>query len=219
MTEKGRFLRRKAGDKISSADLLRECGRRLTDGALWQEFQGCFQKLILSYLIRALRLRNIEDDLASLVDDLAQDVYVRLVRNEGRILRGFKGNTDFSVAAFLARISMSVVSDYCRREFAGKRQGAEMNPTSNLRHFPTQSAATVDMDVSTILSWIDVQRLMESDPDRRNAARNVLMFKLHCIDGFSCAEIARFPAFNLNERTVQVVLQDLKARLQNNKAQ
>src|SRR5437763_10110776 len=95
-----RFRWHKAGE-ASAADLLRECGEKLTDRALWTKFQERFQGLIFLYLMRSLRLRRIQDDAADLVPDLAQEVYLRLVQNDGRILRSFRGSTEFSVMAFL----------------------------------------------------------------------------------------------------------------------
>src|SRR3989442_13078999 len=107
----GRFRWQKSGE-TPAADLLRECGEKLTDRILWTKFQERFQGLIFLYLMRALRLRRIQDDVSGIVPDLAQDVYMRLVQNEGWILRSFRGTTDVSVMAFLARLSSSVVQDY-----------------------------------------------------------------------------------------------------------
>src|SRR5438067_13301005 len=116
-----RFRWQKAGD-ASAADLLRECGERLTDRVLWTKFQERFQGLIFLYLMRALRLRRIQDDVSDVVPDLAQEVYVRLVQHDGRILRSFRGATEFSVMAFLARVSFSVVQDHQRQITSEKRR-------------------------------------------------------------------------------------------------
>jgi RNA polymerase sigma-70 factor (ECF subfamily) len=117
-----RFRWHQAGE-TSAADLLRECGEKLTDRALWTKFQERFQGLIFLYLMRALRLRSIQDDAADIVPDLAQEVYLRLVQHDGRILRSFRGTTEFSVMAFLARISASVVQDHQRHHATDKRRG------------------------------------------------------------------------------------------------
>jgi RNA polymerase sigma factor (sigma-70 family) len=214
MADISRFRWRGADDDISSADLLRECGQKLTDRDLWQKFQERFQKLIFTYLLRGLRYRSAEDS-AELANDLAQDVYMRLVQNDGRMLRSFKGNTDFSVMAFLARVSVTVVTDYHRYQTAGKRQGAQVISIDEARQnsaaLPGEAA---ELDFGAILSWIDVERLVDSDMDRKHAARNVLIFKLHYIDGFTPGEISRFPGFDLTESGIEVVLQRLKTRLQ-----
>src|SRR6266705_3585981 len=116
-----RFRWQKAGG-TSAADLLRECGEKLTDRALWTQFQERFQGLIFKYLMRALRLNRIQDDAADLVPDLAQEVYLRLVQYDGRILRSFRGTTEFSVMAFLARISASVAQDHQRHGASNRRR-------------------------------------------------------------------------------------------------
>jgi DNA-directed RNA polymerase specialized sigma24 family protein len=123
-----RFRRQRAGE-TSAADLLRSCGEKLTDRALWTKFQERFQGLIFLYLMRTLRLRRIQDDAADVVPDLAQEVYLRLVQHDGRILRSFRGSTEFSVMAFLARISATVVRDYQRRIATDKGEAARSSPS------------------------------------------------------------------------------------------
>src|SRR6266436_5244845 len=64
----GRFRWHKEGE-TPAADLLRECGQKLTDRVLWTKFQERFQGLIFLYLMRALRLRRIQDDVSDIVPD------------------------------------------------------------------------------------------------------------------------------------------------------
>jgi DNA-directed RNA polymerase specialized sigma24 family protein len=214
-----RFRWQKAGED-SAADLLRECGQKLTDRALWTRFQDRFQGLIFLYLLRALNLRGIHEDTTDVVPDLAQEVYLRLVQHDGRILRTFRGATEFSVMAFLARISSSVVLDHLRAATSEKRR-AQVVPLDSARmaevNEPSSRASTElnSTPLSAILSWIDIERIVEGDPDRKNARRNALIFKLHYIDGFDSAEIARFPGFDLTQSGVETVLARLRKRIQN----
>lgn len=212
MTEATKFRWYGSETDLPSPDLLRLCGQKLTDKVLWQRFQDRFQKRIFTYLLRSLRDRQGKEDAADVVGDLAQDVYIRLVQENGRMLRSFKGDTEFSVLAFLARICMSVVTDHYRYQNREKRQASQVIPIEQAR---TENLLDpeADLDMSSVLSWIDVERLVESESDRANAARNVLIFKLHYIDGFSQAEIAQFPGFNLVESGVEAVLGRLRTRL------
>ena len=68
--------------------------------------------------------------------------------------------------------------------------------------------------LSSILSWIDIERIVEGDPDRKSARRNALIFKLHYIDGFEAGEIARFPGFDLSKSGVETILARLRKRIQ-----
>jgi DNA-directed RNA polymerase specialized sigma24 family protein len=213
-----RFRWQKAGD-ASAPDLLRECGERLTDRNLWTKFQERFQGLIFLYLMRSLRLRRIQDDAADVVPDLAQEVYLRLVQHDGRILRAFRGTTEFSVMAFLARISGSVVQDYQRHGASDKRR-AQVIPLESAKAAELGGMLAPDTPefdsnkLGSILSWIDVERIVEGDPDRKNARRNALIFKLHYIDGFESSEIAQFPGFELTKSGVETILTRLRKRIQ-----
>jgi len=214
----GRFRWHKNGE-TSAADLLRECGEKLTDRILWTKFQERFHGLIFLYLMRALRLRRIQDDVSGIVPDLAQDVYMRLVQNDGRILRSFRGATEFSVMAFLARISSSVVQDYLRQQSSEKRRAQvipiETAKNGELANFrPVESPEFDPNSISSILAWIDIERIVEGDPDRKNARRNALIFKLHYIDGFEAGEIAKFPGFELSKSGIETILARLRKRIQ-----
>jgi DNA-directed RNA polymerase specialized sigma24 family protein len=214
----GKFRWHEAGE-TPPGDLVRECGEKLTDRVLWTKFQERFQGLIFLYLMRALRLRRIQDDAADIVPDLAQEVYVRLVQRDGQALRTFRGTTEFSVMAFLARISSSVVQDYQRQLMSEKRRAnivsietAKAGEVVGLRS--TDSPEFDSNTLSSIISWIDVERVVEGDPDRKNARRNALIFKLHYIDGFEAGEIARFPGFELTKSGVETILSRLRKRIQ-----
>lgn len=210
-----RFRWHKAGED-SAADMLRECGEKLTDKGLWTKFQDRFQGLIFLYLMRALNLRGIHEDTADVVPDLAQEVYLRLVQHDGRILRTFRGTTEFSVMAFLARISSSVVLDHVRAMASDKRR-AQVVPLEIARESEAKELSSRDVkefDLSAVLSWIDIERIVDGDPDRKNARRNALIFKLHYIDGFDSAEIARFRGFDLTQSGVETVLARMRKRIQ-----
>jgi len=192
----------------SPSDFLRECGRQLTNPVLWQKFQERFQKLLFTYLLRGLRYRREPGNMCDLVNDLIQDVYMRLVQNEGQMLKCFRGNTDFSVMAFLARISMSAITDHYRHQTAQKRQAPQVVSSMDQ---PGNEAA--EFNVAAIPFSIDVMRFVDFENDQRHAARNALIFKLHYIDGFTPTAIAAFPGFALSVSEIDAVLPRLKARL------
>jgi RNA polymerase sigma-70 factor (ECF subfamily) len=206
---------------MGSPELLRECGRRLTNRGLWAKFQERFQSRIFLYLLREIRSRNLPEGVKDIVSDLAQDVYVRLVQHDGRILRSFRGSTEFSAMAFLARVSVSVVSDYQRREAAIKRSVPVISLEEARKAMdeilqPGEAAFEADA-LASMLSWIDVDKVLQADSDQRNARRNLLIFKLHYMDGFTATEISKFPGFGLTKSGVDTILARLRKRLRNEK--
>jgi hypothetical protein len=88
-------------------------------------------------------------------------------------------------------------------------RAAEMSGTAS-----TDSPEFDSTQLGSILSWIDIERIVEGDPDRKNARRNALIFKLHYVDGFESGEIARFPGFGLTKSGVETILARLRKRIQ-----
>lgn len=121
--------------------------------------------------------------------------------------------------AFLAKISASVVLDHQRRAATGKRS-AQVIPIENARATESggrKSADSSEFDstqLSAILSWIDMERVIAGELDQKNARRNALIFKLHYINGFESGEIAQFPGFDLTKSGVQAILARLRKRIQ-----
>jgi RNA polymerase sigma factor (sigma-70 family) len=202
----------KTGNGISAADLLRACGEKLTDRELWQKFHDRFQNPIFLYVLRALRRQRSSEILSGTVADLAQEVYMRMIQNDGRMLRLFRGNTDRSVMAFLAGTAMNVVKDQLRRDQTNKRQHGQIVSIDEAREVESSRNAS-ELNVVALLSWIDVQRLAAADPDTANATRNVLLLQLFYVEGLTAVEIAAHPGFNLTDSGVRMVLQRLKVRL------
>jgi RNA polymerase sigma factor (sigma-70 family) len=219
MPDNIRRFRWKKSDETSAADLVRECGEKLTDRELWRRFQERFQGLIFMYVMRALRIRLIQEDVTGIVPDLTQEVYLKLVRHDGRVLRSFKGSTEFSVRAFLAKVSASVVRDH-QRSAASDKRAAQVISIDSVRVAESAGKASADSaefdstQLAAILSWIDMERVVEGEADQKNAQRNALIFQLHYIDGFESGEIARFPGFGLTKSGVQAILARLRKRIQ-----
>ena len=208
-------FRWRGASKISSAELLRECGQKLTDRNLWAIFQERFQRPIFLYVLRALKYHSKHQDVDQLVADLAQEVYVKLVQNEGGLLRNFRGDSDISVMGFFARVCAGVVTDYLRRELGKQRSRDNVVSIEEVREM-VEGRKTHDrdeLDFESVISVIDIERVIARDSDVKNAQRNALIFQLHYKDGLTAKEIAGFPVFDLNTSGVEAVLVRLRKRI------
>ena len=202
--------------EISSAELIRQCGRELTDRALWEQFTQRFQKQIFLYLMRVLKFHSKRDDMTELIPELAQEVYLRLCHNEGTMMQEFRGETDFSVAAFFGRVCASVAIDHLRRNDSLKRSGGTVVSIDDAREKEKVNNSGRDyseLNEDAILKWIDVEKLAAADPDPKNAKRNSIILKLHFVDGMTTEEISQFPGFDLTERGVGSVISRLRKRI------
>src|SRR5437667_9879337 len=116
-------------------------------------------------------------------------------------------------------MSSAELTDY-ERHLATEKRGTPVVPNESIKageQTGSRSAGAAEFDSNAIgssLSWIEVERIVEGDPDRKNARRNALIFKLHYIDGFQAGEIARFPGFELTKSGVESILARMRKRIQ-----
>lgn len=204
-----------AHGEMSSGELVRRCGGELKNRELWAEFQRRYQKRIFLYLLRSCHAsgeesRVIQDNLS----DLAQEVYMRLLRNGGRLMQLFRRDSDLAVRAFLARVATAVVSDHYRYQSAEKRKAKVISidqARETIESLRPQGTGTEQVD--SLLSWIDVKRQLDASENRGNVARDLLIFKLYCVDGFTAEELAAFPGFRLGTAGVEAAVNRIRVRL------
>lgn len=206
----------------SAANLVRDCGLS-TDPTAWTEFVDTFNRRIVAAVIRERRRRGLATDpsAADAVSDLVQDVYLRLLANDRRALREFRGESEIAVYAYLARIVRAAVGDRTRRDSSQKRSA---------RIVPLDGG--VDGEGSAPLSEL-LAADGGSSPDRQmreravprrlrellaaggvpNPERDALVFELHVLEGLSAREIAGIPALDLSLSAVEGVLRRTRERL------
>jgi DNA-directed RNA polymerase specialized sigma24 family protein len=196
---------------LGAADLLRQCAKDLRNSQLWDEFYARFRRRILLYLLRAFRMMGgPSEEFIRHSDDWMQEFFTKLVQNEGRVINSFRGATENSVYAFLCSIAVSIVADQLRFQGALRRRGQVVS----LDQAETSSPqADCEERFSAILKLIDVEKALRSDDESKNPERDLLIFKLHFVEGLSPREIASIPALKLTTSGLEKVLGRVKNRL------
>src|SRR5689334_6541901 len=96
-------------ETLSAVELISRCGND-DDPAVWSEFVARFHRRILLYVLRELHLFGLNPEVPDAVSDMTQEVYLRFLSNDRRVLREFKGESEYAVLAYLACIVHSVIS-------------------------------------------------------------------------------------------------------------
>jgi RNA polymerase sigma factor (sigma-70 family) len=110
-------------NRLSHVDLVRSCAAT-NDALAWQEFVSRYNRFICLAVLRAYcqrggrRAYSVDVDL---VNDLVQDVYLKLFESTRGALQTFRGANDAAVFVYIGRVAMSVVIDHLRRSGARKR--------------------------------------------------------------------------------------------------
>ena len=142
-------------ENSSETQLLHHCAQRGNDRA-WSELVQRFDSQLQMAVRRGLRRGGAKLSVDE-VNEMVQEVYCRLLDNDSRHLRDFRGNCEMEAAAYLSRIAETVVRDQLRRQRALKRGGFHL------------AMRQVDL-ASLVVTRIDTRAC----PERRALARSQL---------------------------------------------
>lgn len=177
----------------------------------WSEFVRRSQPLIKTVITRAVRRFGTVSH--QLVDDLTQEVYLKIVADKFRALRTVEMFREDSFRGFLKIMATHTVHDYFRSAAALKRSaGFE-------REAPTNSAipgtfAAPEREI--LLEEID--KVLNTISHERNFARDRAIFWLYYTEGFSAKEIAALPDIKLTAKGVESTLLRLTQHIRSNVA-
>jgi RNA polymerase sigma-70 factor (ECF subfamily) len=197
--------------RISVNDLAKACAYS-ANAAEWEEFLRRTTPLVSLVVLRVARLWMIGSPPA-IVDDIVQEVFVKVCERERRILREFKPRGEDSFLGLLRIVSVSVANDYLRSINSAKRGGNVV--TTHIAGEADPGVADGGRDAK------EVQRtvlLLQLDRKLRSAtgvigARDRDMFWLYFLQGFTAEEIAGIPAMGLTAKGVESALRRVAAWL------
>ena len=170
----------------------------------WERFLGCCMPM--ASLVALSVARQWKGAAApAIVEDIVQEIFLKLCEQERRILREFKPRGEDSFLGLLRIISASVASDYFRRQHSAKRGGRVVTSSLDEPASPTPAAAdqTPDMHKSVLFAELDGR--LRSAPEVIGQ-RDRAIFWLYYLQGFTAEEIARLPAVGLSSKGVESAL-------------
>ncbi len=185
-------------------DLAKLCAHS-PDAAEWEEFVRRSVPLASLVALRVSRMWVSAPSPAT-VDDIVQEVFLKLCEQERRILRDFQPRGEDSFFGLLRIVTASVANDYFRRLYSTKRGGKVVTIAlaDEELHLPLDAARPAERIVhSALLAQLDAKLLSapESIGERDRA-----LFWLYYLQGFTAEEIARMPAAGLTAKGVESAL-------------
>jgi len=190
--------------RSSVNDLAKACARSV-DAAEWEEFLARCAPMVSLIAMRVCRLWTNRTQPA-MVDDIAQEVYLKLCEQERRILREFEPRGEDSFLGLLRIVSASVANDYFRRHTSMKRGGKVVTISLDEELATGQAASARPASAvhrAAVLSELD--RRLQTAPGAQ-AARDRDLFWLYYLQGFTAEEIASLPGTGLTAKGVESAL-------------
>ena len=189
---------------ISVNDLAKACAHS-SDAVEWEEFLRRCAPLASLVALRVSR-HWMNGTSPGTVDDIVQEVFLKLCERERRILRDFVPRGEDSFLGLLRIVSASVANDYFRRMSSRKRGGKVVTTPLTEDAVSLSSAGApqaAQMRRSVLLSELD--RKLRSAPEVIRE-RDRALFWLYYLQGLTAEEIARLPVVGLTAKGVESVL-------------
>jgi len=185
-------------------DLAKACAHS-ADAAEWQEFVRRCSPLASIMAVRVSRIWSIRPS-ASMVDDIVQEVFLKLCEHERRILHEFEPRGDDSFLGLLRTIAASVANDYFRRTHSLKRGGnaVTMSLAEEAVEMPSDANRMApSLHRAALLAQLDGK--LRSAPEKIGE-RDRALFWLYYLQGYTAEEIARISGAGLTAKGVESAL-------------
>lgn len=210
--------------ELSHVILVRQCAKHPERAELWQEFQRRFLAPLRGWALQALRRYDPKEiaHYREAVDDLVQEVCVRLVQNDFFALREFRGNTEEALFAYLRIITQRMALNRLREIRAQKRPQLARSLDEDLDDGSDGSSTHAHHKINAP-SEDEHERLHDLQEQINyyldlvlrgpRKHRDKLLFQLYHFDGVSAEEIANLPGIHMKPHAVEVAVNRVCHRL------
>ncbi|HEX9653882.1 MAG TPA: sigma-70 family RNA polymerase sigma factor [bacterium] len=207
-------------EHLSDKELIKQCvGLSEKRNQLWKEFQKRFDQPILVFIINELGKHwnaSYLQEFKEAVQDIRQDVYAKLLKDDGKALKEFKGLHPESFRAYLRAIAINLAKNFSKNETKQRKRVTESIST-------TDKIGGNDIDPGCVNTEDDleeefvkehlVQTLRVNYPGY-NIDRDIMVFKLYFFEGLSSSEIAKSFKPGISVSGIETVISRMKKILE-----
>ena len=193
-------------DRVDWADvpadqLLRACAKPDSTAA-WKEFMRRYHGVLAAAAMRVSR--HWGKGTADEIDDIVQDIYMKLCADGGRVLTSFQAVRLGEEFGYLKVVATHHAQDYYRKRAASKR--GQRN-TESLED--SHGVAAPDGGLERKLALAEVDKVLWTQTQTQTGHRDRGIFRLYYQQGMTAKAIAQLPGVQLSPKGVESVLQRL----------
>ena len=137
------------------------------------------------------------------VDDVVQEIYLKLWAHNCRVLAEFQAPQAEAIYGYIKVVATNVAHDYFRRRSATKRG---LKQTISIKD---AEWASLPEEMELSLTMKEVDRLLIDVTQHEHGSRDRAIFRLYYRQGFTARNIAQLPGVRLNQKGVEAVLHRL----------
>jgi RNA polymerase sigma-70 factor (ECF subfamily) len=186
---------------LSPNQLVQDCLRAGNESA-WEEFLNRFHSLIATVVARTARRWN--ETTPAMLEDLTQEVYLKLCSDRCHSLRDFHGVHPDSLFAYLKVTATNLVQDHFKARGARKRGSGQLDQSLDVYDAPDREGGPCgreELERSVLMTQI-AGILSEEGYSKAHRA----IFWLYYRQGYSTAALAAIPAVDLTVKGVESLL-------------
>jgi RNA polymerase sigma factor (sigma-70 family) len=201
---------------FSGLYLFRQCVADPENGDHWQEFVRKYNPLIVRNVASTWRKYGPSQFPAKeQAEDLLQNVYLAIVKNDFRMLRNFRGETEEEANAYLVRTVINETIAYLRRNLTLRRNVNETSLDELLKEAEDEGKPLPHSLTQRPpkLSEMEFIKVLEQCFTGQYRNRDILIFLLHFRDGYSATEIAAMRVCTLEIVSINNLLGRMKKEL------
>ncbi len=184
-------------------ELARACAHS-TEAAEWDSFLRRCAPVAATVAARLTRLW-VGTATPSIVDDIVQEIFLKLCEQERRILRDFTPRGEDSFFGLLRVVSASVANDYFRRQHSEKRGGKVVTIGLDTLAPIAQPFRAGDAAANRSVLFAELDDLLRS-AGGPTSERDRTLFWLYYLQGLTADEIAQLPGSGLTAKGVESAL-------------
>src|ERR1035438_4787857 len=183
---------------LSANRLVQACLEAGNDAA-WEEFLKRFHPLISTVVSRTARRWHVT--APAILEDLVQEVYLKLCADHGQLLRDFHGAHVDSLFAYLKVTTNNLVQDHFKARRAQKRGSGNVDQSLELANPAVREGepgSREEMERQVLVNQIGA---LLSEEGYSNAHR--VVFWLYYRQGYTAQALAAIPSVDLTVKGIE----------------
>jgi RNA polymerase sigma-70 factor (ECF subfamily) len=169
----------------------------------WEEFMRRYHPVITAAAVRASRQWG--QGFASEIDDIVQEIYLRICGDGARLLTNFRNPRPEAMFGYMKVVATNIAHDYFRKKTAAKRGARSTSSTEVVGDIPAPFR-----DLTRQISLAEIDRVLLNHTEQsENGRRDRIVFQLYYRQGFTSQAISELPGIELNSKGVEGVLHRL----------
>ncbi len=203
-----------ASPLMTSPDLFRLCADHRERDEYWALFVERFNPVLVRSVATTWRRHGPGAWLpAEVAEDLLQEIYTTILKNEARLLRNFQGATEAEAHAYLIQTATNQALSYLRAQATQKRAADEVSLQALLEDEGESFQPPSHTHTHLTLSEWEFVKTLRHLFQGKHAERDILILLLYARDGYSPAEITRLNVCDLKESSIANLLATMKNTL------